>query len=148
MQCECVVDIVKHDLNPLTNFGLAAGQIDQVRGQPWAFIEFDLHNIVWNVVPERRKPRLVDDGPTRDAALACGPPPGDAIRKAVRAHGPRRQMRLATFRASWKHEAMAATALPKRLIVRTDPWTRSIGTGPWRFAPVVRITESPQAVPH
>jgi hypothetical protein len=32
MQCECVIDIVKHDLNPLTNFGLAAGQTDQARG--------------------------------------------------------------------------------------------------------------------
>lgn len=128
MQCECVIDIVKHDLNPLTNLGLAAGETDQARGQPGAFIEFDLYNIVWNVVPERRKPRLVDDGPTGDTALAGGPLPGDAIRKAVRAHRPGRQMRLATFRASWKHEAMAATPLPERLIVWTDPWTRSIGT--------------------
>jgi hypothetical protein len=148
VQCEFGIDIVKHDLNPLTNFGLAAGETDQTGDQPRAFIEFDLHNIVWNVVPERRKPRLVDDGPTGDAALAGGPLPGDAIRKAVRAHGPGRQMRLATSRASWKHEHMAATPLPKRRIVRADPWTRSIGTAHWRSAPAVSITESPQTVPH
>ncbi len=32
MQCECVVDIVEHDLDPLTDLGRAAGETDQVRG--------------------------------------------------------------------------------------------------------------------